>query len=78
MQRHEVLDQSVLSLQKDVVGKEQWTSIAQAIRATDNFVFIGQHRHQSGAEVPVEISTCHFVHEGREYFLSIALSLIHI
>lgn len=75
MQRHEVLDQSVLSLQKDVVGKEQWTSIAQAIRATDNFVFIGQHRHQSGAEVPVEISTCHFVHEGREYFLSIARNI---
>jgi diguanylate cyclase (GGDEF)-like protein/PAS domain S-box-containing protein len=72
---HEVLDQSVLSLQKDVVGIEQWASIAQAIRATDNFVFVGQHRHKSGAEVPVEVNTSHFVHEGREYFLSIARNI---
>jgi diguanylate cyclase (GGDEF)-like protein/PAS domain S-box-containing protein len=73
--RSEVLDHSVLSLQKDVVGIEQWASIAQAIRASDNFVFIGQHRHKSGAEVPVEVSTSHFHHDGREYFLSIARNI---
>ena len=73
--RAEVLDHSVLSLQKDVVGIEQWASIAQAIRGSDNFVFVGQHRHKSGAEVPVEVSTSHFLHEGREYFLSIARNI---
>jgi hypothetical protein len=39
MQRNEVLDHSVLSLQKDVVGIDQWASIAQTIaqdiRSTD-------------------------------------------
>jgi diguanylate cyclase (GGDEF)-like protein/PAS domain S-box-containing protein len=72
MQRDEVLNQSVLSLQANVVGMDQWASMAQAIRTTDNHVFIGQHRHQSGAEVPVEVNTRAFTHEGREYFLSIA------
>jgi diguanylate cyclase (GGDEF)-like protein/PAS domain S-box-containing protein len=70
--RHEVLDQSVLSLQKDVVGIEQWGAIAEAIRTSKSFVFIGQHRHQSGAEVPVEVHTSHFVQDGVPYFLSVA------
>lgn len=75
MQRDEVLNHSVLSLQKDVVGIEQWGSIAQAIRSTHSFVFIGQHRHISGAEVPVEVNTSCFSHEGREYFLSVARNI---
>ncbi len=75
MERTEVLDQSVLSLQKDVVGIEQWGSIAQAIRATNCFVFVGQHRHKSGSEVPVEVNTSHFTHGGNEYFLSVARNI---
>lgn len=75
MERTEVLDQSVLSLQKDVVGIEQWGSIAQAIRATNCFVFVGQHRHRSGSEVPVEVNTSHFTHGGNEYFLSVARNI---
>ncbi|OQW87961.1 MAG: hypothetical protein BWK72_11365 [Rhodoferax ferrireducens] len=75
MQRSEVLDHSVLSLQTDMVGMDQWASIAQAIRATDGYVFIGQHRHKSGAEVPVEVNTSHFFHEGQEFFLSIARNI---
>lgn len=73
--RHQVLNHSVLSLQHDVVGLEQWGSIAQAIRANDNFVFIGKHRHSSGAEVPVEVNTSRFVWQGREYFLSVARNM---
>ncbi len=75
MPREDVLDHSVLTLQKDVVGIDQWASIAQAIWATDSFVFIGQHRHVSGAEVPVEVNTSHFVHDGKSYFLSIARNI---
>lgn len=75
MQRDEVLNHSVLSLQKNVAGLEQWSSIAQAIRNTDHYVFIGQHRHKSGAEVPVEVNTSHFTHDGRAYFLSVARNI---
>lgn len=75
MRREEVLNHSVLTLQKDVVGIDQWASIAQAIWASDGFVFIGQHRHSSGAEMPVEINTSHFVHDGKAYFLSIARNI---
>jgi diguanylate cyclase (GGDEF)-like protein/PAS domain S-box-containing protein len=75
MPREAVLNHSVLTLQKDVVGIDQWASIAQAIWATDSFVFIGQHRHASGAEVPVEINTSHFVHDGKAYFLSVARNI---
>ncbi len=73
LERHEVVQHSVLSLQKDVIGVEQWASIAQAIReAQGQFVFIGSHRHRSGAEVPVEVATSAFMHEGHEYFVSVA------
>lgn len=70
--REEIVLHSVLSLQRDVVGIEQWSSIAQAIRDARGYYFIGQHRHKSGAEVPVEVHTSCFMHEGRELFLSIA------
>lgn len=71
--RERVVQHSVLSLQKDVIGIEQWASIAQAVRDTKvQFVFIGRHRHDSGAEVPVEVATSAFTHEGREYFVSVA------
>ena len=73
LERHEVVQQSVLSLQKDVMGLEQWASIAQAIRqAQGQFVFIGSHRHRSGAEVPVEVATSAFMHADKEYFVSVA------
>jgi diguanylate cyclase (GGDEF)-like protein/PAS domain S-box-containing protein len=75
MARVEVLDQSVLSLQKDVVGAEQWASIAQAIRNIDGFIFIGAHRHKNGAEVPVEVHTSAFTFDGQEYFLSVARNI---
>ena len=70
--RHEIVQHSVLSLQRDVVGIEQWSSIAQVIRESKGYFFVGQHRHKSGAEVLVEVHTSCFMHEGRELFLSIA------
>jgi diguanylate cyclase (GGDEF)-like protein/PAS domain S-box-containing protein len=75
MQKEEVLNHSVLSLQADVVGMTQWESICTAIRASKAYVFVGKHRHSSGAEVPVEVNTSHFEHEGRAYFLSIARNI---
>jgi diguanylate cyclase (GGDEF)-like protein/PAS domain S-box-containing protein len=72
MQRDELLGRTVLSLEANIVGMDQWSSMAQAIRTTNTHVFIGQQRHKSGAEVPVEVNTRAFTHDGREYFLSIA------
>ena len=72
LSRDDVLNQSVLSLQKDVHGLPQWADIANAIRATDCFRFIGRHRHQSGHEIAVEVNTTHFELAGRGYFLSVA------
>jgi PAS domain S-box-containing protein len=70
--REEVLDHSVLSLQKDVTGAPQWSEIAQVIRATPSYTFVGRHRHAAGHEVAVEVYTSCFVDQGREYFLSVA------
>ena len=72
LSREDVLNQSVLSLQKDVHGLPQWADIANAIRATDCYRFIGRHRHQSGHEIAVEVNTTHFECAGRGYFLSVA------
>ncbi|MEW6691564.1 MAG: diguanylate cyclase [Pseudomonadota bacterium] len=68
----EVLNHSVLSLQKDVTGLPQWSEIAAVIRGAPCYTFLGRHRHKDGSEVPVEVCTTHFVDHGREYFLSVA------
>lgn len=73
--RSEVLGHSVLSLQTGVADPDQWRSMRQAIRASDNFVFIGEHRHPSGSSVPVQLHISHFAHDGREYFLSTARNI---
>ncbi|MBT9489233.1 MAG: diguanylate cyclase [Rubrivivax sp.] len=72
LSREDVLDHSVLSLQKDVHGLPQWSQIAEAIRSSDCFRFLGRHRHQAGHEVEVEVNTTHFTLDGRAYFLSVA------
>jgi two-component system, sensor histidine kinase and response regulator len=70
--RDEVLDHSVLSLQKDVTGAPQWSEIAEVIRSTPCYTFVGRHRHAAGHEVAVEVNTTRFFDGGSEYFLSVA------
>jgi len=72
LERSDVLNQSVLTL---VLGTAPWASLAQTIRANDGHVFVGQHRHTSGAKIPIEVSTSHFWQEGREYFLLTARNI---
>jgi PAS domain S-box-containing protein len=72
LSRDEVLNHSVLSLQKDVTGAPQWSEIAAVIRSAPCFTFVGRHRHAQGHEVTVEVNTSHFFDGGREYFLSVA------
>lgn len=71
-EKEEVLNHSVLSLQKDVVGQPQWDKIAQVIQAHKTYTFVGRHLHKNGGEIAVEINTTHFEHQGQTYFLSIA------
>lgn len=71
LNRDDVLNHSVLSLQKDVHGMPQWSEIAGAIRGSDCYRFIGRHRHHKGHEIEVEVKTTHFKLEGREFFLSV-------
>lgn len=77
LSEEEVLHQSVLSLQKDVVGMPQWSAIADVIREHSPYVFIGRHVHADGGEIPVEVKTSVFHHEGREYFISVARNIAH-
>ena len=72
MERNEVLGHSVLSLQMDVVGSEQWREIAKVIRDSASYVFVGRHRHKAGHEVSVEVHTRVVVLGGCEYFVSVA------
>ena len=67
-----VLDHSVLSLHMDVTGTPQWSEIADVIRATPCYTFVGRHQHVAGHEVAVEVNTTRFFDRGREYFLSVA------
>lgn len=75
LSEHEVLNHSVLSLQKDVTGLQQWQDIAQAIRAVPCFTFVGRHRHASGGEVSVEVNTTQVNLLGKPYFLSLARNI---
>lgn len=74
-QQHELLDHSVLSLQKDVTGLPQWQEVADVIRNSDYFTFVGRHIHKNGGEVSVEVNTTHFKLDGTAYFLSIARNI---
>ncbi|RDE24332.1 diguanylate cyclase [Motiliproteus coralliicola] len=72
MQRHEVLNHSVLSLQKHVTENGQWQAIADVIRAEKRYTFNGHHCRKDGSEFPVEVNTTVFVHQDKELFLSVA------
>lgn len=75
LSRDEVLNQSVLSLQKDVSGMPQWSEIAEVIRTQQPYTFVGRHEHADGSEVPVEVRTSVMQHEGRELFISVARNI---
>ncbi len=68
----DILNHSVLSLQKDIHGLPQWSEIAGIIRASNGYRFIGRHRHSEGHEIEVEVLTTTFEYAGRPYFLSVA------
>lgn len=72
LQADEVLNHSVLTLQKDVSGMPAWGEIAEQIRQLEVFTFIGRHLRKNGSEFPVEVNTTTFQHDGNEYFLSVA------
>ena len=68
----QVINHSVLSLQMDVTGLPQWQDIAQAIRASECYTFVGRHRHAAGHEVPVEVNTTNVMVGAQAFFLSVA------
>lgn len=72
MSKDDILNHSVLSLQKDVHGLPHWSDIAAEISKSDRFRFLGRHAHKDGHEIEVEVNTTHFQWEGNPYFLSVA------
>lgn len=75
LERGDLLHHSVLSLQKDVTGMPQWTQIAESIRQSSPYIFLGRHRHRDGHEVSVEIHTTAVTIAGHEVFLSSARNI---
>lgn len=71
-EQHEILNHSVLSLQRHMVGMPQWEEIAQVIRNNKSFTFVGNHHHKNGGDISVEIITTVFEYKHQEYFLSVA------
>lgn len=74
-EKREILDQSVLSLQKDVQGLPQWQEVRQAIFDNNGFTFVGRHRHKTQGEIAVEVITTHFSYNSHPYFLSVARNI---
>ena len=72
LQADEILNHSVLTLQKDVSGMPAWESIAEQIREVEVFTFIGRHLRKNGSEFSVEVNTTPFHFDGNEFFLSVA------
>ncbi len=72
MNRAQVLNQSVLSLNRDVTGTAQWQEISEAIRQAGDFLFVGRHCRRDGSEFPVEVRTSYCCHGDTAYFVSIA------
>lgn len=72
LSKEDILNHSVLSLQKDVHGAPHWEVIADEIFKSDSYRFLGRHQHNDGHEVEVEVNTTHFTCDGKPYFLSVA------
>ncbi|UQB43094.1 diguanylate cyclase [Thiomicrospira microaerophila] len=75
MDKKEILNHSVLSLQKDVKGLPHWTEISAVIQANKDYTFTGRHRHKDGSEISVEVYTRYFVENNTPYFLSVARNI---
>ncbi|WP_432696126.1 sensor domain-containing diguanylate cyclase [Marinobacterium sp. YM272] len=75
MTREEVVDHSVLSLNKDVIGLDQWREISGEIQANGAYTFIGRHRRKDGSDFPVEVVTDCIEHAGRKLLVSVARDL---
>lgn len=75
LKAHEILNQSVLSLQKDVIGMPQWEDLVQTMQSQASYTFVGRHRHRNGGEISVEINTSTFQHQGQAYILSVARNI---
>ncbi|MDX1795867.1 MAG: diguanylate cyclase [Hydrogenovibrio sp.] len=73
--REEILNHSVLSLQKDVQGMPQWQEVVQVIRNNTPYTFVGRHIHKNGGEIAVEVVTSCFEENGKDYFLSVARNI---
>lgn len=72
LQAEEVLNHSVLTLQKDVSGMSAWEEIAEQISQIEVFTYIGRHLRKNGSESSVEVNTIPFHYDGNEYYLSVA------
>lgn len=77
MTRNEVIDQSVLSLNKDVIGLDQWQAIAAEILKKGGFTFAGRHKRKDGSDFPVEIVTDVTEIGGQTLLLSVARDMSH-
>ncbi len=72
LERDDVLEHSVLSLQTRVHGMPAWSEIAEVIRQSSPYRFIGGHRRADGSELPVEVITTVTEIDGEERFVSVA------
>lgn len=72
MIRSEVLNQSVFTLQQDVLDLKHWKEIVSAIKQAGTFIFVGRHVRKDGSEFPVEVHSNFFEHQGHELLVSIA------
>lgn len=71
----ELQQQSVLTLNKDVTGLQQWQGISAEIRQSGSYTFVGRHLRKDGSDFPVEVVTDYLEHEGRAYLVSVARDL---
>ena len=72
LDRDDVLEHSVLSLQTAVHGMPAWSEIAEVIRRSSPYRFVGAHRRADGSEMPVEVVTSVATVDGNERFISVA------
>lgn len=75
MEREELVDESVLTLNRDVKGPEQWREIVEMIKAKGHYVFAGRHTRKDGTDFPVEVVTDYIDYAGQPLLISVARDL---
>lgn len=74
--RSELLDRSVLDIERQLADREDWQAFVDDVLAADgSYVFEGVQERKDGSTYPIEVSVDHVTVDGRDHLVAISREL---